>query len=49
MLSATGNQQSSDLLFREGETGFESTLVQQLEGDVLSLRTTLDYSTTGTR
>jgi hypothetical protein len=39
VLSATRNQQSSDIFYREGETGFETKYVQALTGDVLSLRT----------
>lgn len=38
VLAATRNEQSSDLFFREGETGFETTYVQALTADLLSLR-----------
>ncbi|MCP4900967.1 MAG: TonB-dependent receptor [bacterium] len=44
VLSATRNQQSSDFFFREGETSFETGYVQKLTGDVLSLRSTLEYA-----
>lgn len=38
VLAATRNEQSSDLFFSEGETGFETTYVQALTADLLSLR-----------
>jgi len=42
VLAATRNQQSTDIFFREGETGFETAYVQRLTGDVLSLRSSLE-------
>jgi hypothetical protein len=38
VLSATRNEQSTDILFRDGETGFETAYVQSLTADLLSLR-----------
>jgi hypothetical protein len=38
VLAATRNQQSSDIFFSEGETGYETTYVQALTADLLSLR-----------
>jgi len=42
VLAATSNQQSSDIFFTEGETGFETAYVQELTGDVFSLRSSLE-------
>ncbi len=44
-LSATSNEQTSDIFYREGETGFESTLDQELSGEVVALRSVLELDT----
>jgi len=45
-LSATSNEQVSDVYYREGETGYASTLDQNLQGEVAALRSLLEYNTT---
>ncbi len=42
VLAATHNEQVTDVLFSEGETSFESSIDQDLTGDVYSLRSSFE-------